>query len=210
MTLVLLALVPARVMAAESEAETGEGPTRTLLVTDLAAEVGVEDGVVRLLTDLLLSGLSAADHLEVRAQADVAAMLGVEAQKALMGCGDGDCIVELAGALGSDLVLVWNVGRIGEGYLMNVKVLDGTNGLAVTRISRRIDGDEGALVGVVEEMVAEVLPARKERTARLCASATPLTDTVSFTSESRKSASEFPISLAVAGGTLFFPSISRW
>lgn len=54
---------------------------------------------------------------------DLAAALGLERQKELMGCGDSSCIAELAGALGADGLVVGDAGKLDDTYTLNVKVL---------------------------------------------------------------------------------------
>jgi hypothetical protein len=61
---------------------------------------------------------------EVMTSRDVEAVLGVERQRQLMGCAEtSGCLVELAGALGVDGIVVGDVGKADEGYVVNVKVL---------------------------------------------------------------------------------------
>jgi hypothetical protein len=55
---------------------------------------------------------------------DVAAVLGLERQKQLLGCGgDGSCVAEIAGALGVTELLNGELARVDDGYRLLVKVI---------------------------------------------------------------------------------------
>lgn len=65
-----------------------------------------------------------ARHLEVLTARDLEAVMGLERQKQLLGCSEsGGCLLELVGALGVDGIVVGDVGRLSEGFVVNVKVL---------------------------------------------------------------------------------------
>lgn len=64
-----------------------------------------------------------ARHLEVVSARDVQAMLGLERQQQLMGCPETSCVAEFAGALGVEGLLLGDIGRLPDGYAVNLKVL---------------------------------------------------------------------------------------
>lgn len=71
----------------------------------------------------------AARGVDMLTARDVQAVLGVERQKQLMGCGEEQsCLVEMIGALGVDGVVVGDVGKLGNGYVVNLKVLSTKTG----------------------------------------------------------------------------------
>lgn len=61
--------------------------------------------------------------LKVVSSRDMGALLGLERQKELLGCSDTSCAAELSGALGVDGVVVGDVGKLGDSYQVNLKVL---------------------------------------------------------------------------------------
>lgn len=76
---------------------------------------------------------------------DVAQVLGVERQKALLGCGDSSgCSVELAGALGVDAIIVGSLARVGAGYTVNLRVLRASSGTVLATATERV-ASESAL-----------------------------------------------------------------
>lgn len=63
-------------------------------------------------------------------------MLGMERQRQLLGCTeDTSCMAEIANALGTDLVAVATVGRVGNTYLVSVKLIDGRTSRTAARAS---------------------------------------------------------------------------
>src|SRR6185295_5852068 len=61
--------------------------------------------------------------VSVTGKNDIAALLGLERQKQLLGCSDeqASCLAELAGALGVDGLLTGSLGKVGNGYVVEVK-----------------------------------------------------------------------------------------
>ena len=85
----------------------------------------------------------ALQQLHVVTASELSALLGLERQKQLVGCGaDSSCMAELANALGVDGVVTGNVGKFGEVYQINVKVLSALDGRPLAVWSRRAASDE--------------------------------------------------------------------
>ena len=61
------------------------------------------------------------------------AVLGLERQKQLLGCAESSCMVELANALGVDGLLLGEIGRFGERYQINLKIVSAIEGLNLGR-----------------------------------------------------------------------------
>lgn len=62
--------------------------------------------------------------LKVQTPQDLSAVLGLERQRQLLGCGQESCIAELAAALGVDAMVLGQVGKIDGRYSLNVKLLE--------------------------------------------------------------------------------------
>lgn len=76
---------------------------------------------------------------------EVAAVLGLERQKALLGCSDDSCSIELAGALGVDAVITGSVSKTSAGYLINLKIIRSVDASSVASYSARPRTDEELL-----------------------------------------------------------------
>lgn len=90
--------------------------------------------------------LSEQPGIHVSTARDIAAALGVERQKQLMGCADNSnsCLAELAGALGADGLVTGQLAKVGKVFQLDIKVLD-TNARPLFLFSRRVSSEEAIL-----------------------------------------------------------------
>lgn len=133
---------------------------------------GLSPEVARLVEDALVNRLVATRAVLVTTQADVAAALGLERQRQLLGCSDEStsCLAELAGALGVDGVLTGSIGRVGDRFQLNVKVTSARDARTLFVYASPALESEGRLLdeaGVAARAIAdhfEALPgARADR-----------------------------------------------
>ena len=86
------------------------------------------------------------EGIEVTAGDDIAAVLGLERQRQLLGCSEGsECMVEIANALGADGIVTGNIAKLGTDMGVNIKVLDGKTGKAIALFSANATSERAAL-----------------------------------------------------------------
>jgi hypothetical protein len=86
------------------------------------------------------------DGLKVTTAQDVQQLLGLERQRALLGCSsEGSCLAELAGALGVALVLSGNVAKSESGFVASVRVLRARDGHVLASPSERVTTEAALL-----------------------------------------------------------------
>lgn len=87
------------------------------------------------------------EGLNVITNKEIAALLGFERQKQLLGCAEGSnsCIAELANALGADGVVLGDVAKVGAKTQMNLKVISASDGKTLAAFSDRVEGEEAVL-----------------------------------------------------------------
>lgn len=107
---------------------------------------GIEESRVRSLSEHLANGFKA---VRVVSSRDIGTLLGIERQRQLLGCGEGSCIAELAGALGVDGVLLGDLTRIGNTVQVSVKIIASKDGRRLASFAERTD-DEAALFAMLE------------------------------------------------------------
>jgi hypothetical protein len=113
---------------------------------DLVAVKGVESAVARLLNEAMLSRLKSSGRFSsVLGSSDLKAMLSMEQQKAVLGCGDENCLAELGGALGVPLLFSADVGVVGGRFMLNLKILKVDEARVADRRTT-IYADEGELL----------------------------------------------------------------
>lgn len=123
-------------------------PPPTLAALELEAQQ-VPPAVAKLVGTQLTQRLTL-KGFRVLTAADMAAVLGVERQKALLGCNEeSSCIAEIGAALNARGVVLGSVGRLGDTRLLNVKVVSSANAQALAACSAKASSDE-ALVSEAE------------------------------------------------------------
>lgn len=77
----------------------------------------------------------------------IAALVGFERQKELMGCGEesASCLAELGNALGVDGLVTGSVGKFGGSYQLNLRVLSASTGQPLAVASSRVGSETGVL-----------------------------------------------------------------
>ena len=102
------------------------------------------------------------DGLRVLTTREIGALLGLERQKALIGCSDADssCLAELGAALGVDGVLLGDLAHIGKRFELTAKVVSAGDGKVLAVQTGRANSEEELSDLVVElgqRLAAELL-----------------------------------------------------
>ena len=102
--------------------------------------VGLEPVVAEALLDRFVTQLSASGAVKVTTAKDIAQALGVERQKQLLGCGTEttECLAELAGSMGADVVFSGNIVKVGNGFTVNVRFVQVKDGKMLVSASERV------------------------------------------------------------------------
>lgn len=95
--------------------------------------------------------------VHVTTRADIAAVLGLERQKALLGCSETSCIAELAGALGVSALIVGSIATAGNGFVVNLKVMEASGSTRALAIFSERVANEDALYALLESSAAELV-----------------------------------------------------
>ena len=134
------------------------GPDGTkAAVLDLAA-LGVEPGLAKNLSELLALELKRFEGLSVISRDEIAAMLRLESDKQILQCtSDTSCLVQIGGALGVDYLVAGSVGKLGETYVITLKLMDVNDATVVNRASQSLQGEERELAVALRFATWELL-----------------------------------------------------
>lgn len=99
--------------------------------------------------------------VEVATAKEIQSLLGLERQKALLGCtsDSSSCFAELANALGADGVLLGDLARIGARYQLNLKIINAATGKTLALFAESTTSEEAvidALTRAAQTMALEV------------------------------------------------------
>jgi hypothetical protein len=83
---------------------------------------------------------------------DVAAALGVERTRRVLGCADASCVAAAGSELDADRIVHGTLGRVGDSLVVNLSAVDPRRGDTPGSASRR-------LRGAGEEALLDALPA---------------------------------------------------
>jgi hypothetical protein len=97
--------------------------------------------------DYFCQQLAAGGAIQVTSQAEMATVMGLERQRQLLACSDtsGQCVAELAGALGVDGLITGSLARVGRGFLVNLKVVSTKDAHTLAVFSNRVRDEEALL-----------------------------------------------------------------
>ncbi len=147
-------------LAAALPLAASAAPARVkVAVMDVKNVQGVPEGTAIILTDIVVSEV-AKSRVDVVSKGDIAAMIGFEKEKQILGCSDDSkCLAEIGGALGVDYMLTGQVGLIGSRYRISLLLVDSKKAKVAARSARFCDRNEDALAQAAQETVAELLAA---------------------------------------------------
>lgn len=137
----------------------------SILVTDLKVTSDVSPDVGSVIGRIVTARLSKYPGAEVLSGADIRQMIELEAEKQAAGCDDASCLSEVAGALGAEIIVTGQVGRLGESYIISLSVIDVGAATAVARETAELDSIEDA-PGVVRPMVDRLMERMEDRVGR--------------------------------------------
>lgn len=105
-----------------------------LLVLDLKA-VDVDKNTVATLQGFVTTNLSFYEELDVISGQDVKSMVELEADRATMGCSeDASCLADIADALGAQLVVFGNCGKLDSDLVINLNLFDSVKAQSLGRV----------------------------------------------------------------------------
>jgi hypothetical protein len=132
----MAALLMAFMLSAAEPAEELKIATPGLVVTGLDASLAAP------LTDQLARPFA---PVRVVTPRDIAALLGLERQKELLGCSDGGCLAELGNALGVQGVLLGDVLHLGSTIQVNTRIIEPVGGRQLAAASTTVEAEEQLL-----------------------------------------------------------------
>lgn len=96
------------------------------------------------------------EAFKVTTAGDLAAVLTAERQRELLGCSENssECAVELANALGSDIMVLATLGKLDTNFSVSVAFIAGRTGTALARITADAPTVDGLLAKLPDEVSA--------------------------------------------------------
>lgn len=159
-------LLPALLLIVSANPEPVKVASPGFRVVDISADKGAFYSE-HFANRMLAAGIS------IVTQREISEMIGLERQKQLLGCSEGnECMVELANALGVNGILLGDVAKLGNRYQISLKVIDAGNGQALSVKSFRAN-DEEALIDGLSSAASEMAIELQRRFGRVPVAVAP-------------------------------------
>lgn len=123
-----------------------------LAVLQLQAGEGVPATTAAAITEAIVAEVRKQSDAEVITQREISSILSLENQKAMLGCSTDACMAELGGALGADRLVAGDMARLGESFLLHIRLIEVKKVRVAAQADRRLRG------GTIDD-VLDVLPA---------------------------------------------------
>ena len=123
-----------------------------IVVLDVVVD-DVEKNIVSPLTEVLSTEIARTGRFDVVTGRDLASLLGYQAEKQRMNCDDVSCFAELGGSMGARLIVASAVGKVGDMYVVNVKLIDTKNVQVEQRVYEKVEGRVEVLLDTFKKIV---------------------------------------------------------
>ncbi len=114
---------------------TGQGPEISAALMEIVARGKLDPKDAEGLTVLLSGELGQREGLRTITPSEISSMLGLEAQRQLLGCTDSSCLAELGGALGVEYLVTGDAARVGGQYVLTLSLVDVVRAHTLRRVS---------------------------------------------------------------------------
>jgi hypothetical protein len=140
------------------EAEPGSEEQKFgVAVMQVQALHGVETSLADLLSEVVLTRTTHTGVFKsVIGGSDLQEVMSLEQQKGALGCDNDSCLATVGGALGVPRMIVGSIGKLGQNFLLNIKLIDVEEAKVLARVNKEANS-ESELKTSVEQLVDELL-----------------------------------------------------
>ncbi len=120
--------------------------------------LATEAAKAELISEIALTEAASMPGFDVIGKSDINSLIGFEKQKQVMGCSDDSaCLAEVGGALGVDFIMVGSLGKIGNMYRIDLKLVETRKARVRGRYGASVEGQEEKLVMAIQKAVQNLL-----------------------------------------------------
>ena len=131
----------------------------SVMFFELKAIAGFNAEQAKLLENIILVELYNYKKFNVISKEDVQKLFDDEELEKINECKDNTCLLELSGALGVDLLVSGDIGKLGEISQLSLKILNNEDSTVLSRVSKSIEGKSKVLISETKTTVDELLKA---------------------------------------------------
>ncbi len=127
-----------------------------IVAMDVAPTGGIKKTLAQAITPVVHSELSRVQGISLITQEDVRAMALLESTKQALGCDQTQCMADIAGALGAELLLTAKLGRVGRSYNLTLSLIQVEGVKVLRRVTGKASGSEEAAQEAVTDAVGQL------------------------------------------------------
>lgn len=158
----MLRVLPVLLLVA---AQVAVAAPRKVAVRTLINGEGVSEKLALTVAESIAAELRKLPDLQISTHQEILAALSIEQQKKLLACDDAACNANFGETLGVEAVVTGNLSRLGESWLVNLKLIDVVVVKTLTQSDRRLRGGSiDDVLDVLPAMAAELFGAKAPST----------------------------------------------
>ena len=145
-----------RLLACSLLVYASPGLAAQIVAMDVTPAGGVKKGVAAAVTPVLHSELSRVQGVSLITQEDIRALALLDATKQGVGCDDRQCMADVAGALGAELLLSAQLSRLGRSYNLTLTLIQVDGAKVLRRVTGSASGSAEAATEAVQAAVRDL------------------------------------------------------
>ena len=120
------------------------------------------DGNVEKISDIVAENYQRSSNARVLYLDDIRNLLKAERLEGLLNCFTDSCIARISSIVGVDMLILGNIGQVGQSYVFSLKMIDALREKTIKRISTSVDSNLGLVLHEIPKMVNELVTTQKE------------------------------------------------
>lgn len=138
---------------------TTKGPTIAILSIQSTKK---NDGNVEKISDIVAENYQRSSNARVLYLDDIRNLLKAERLEGLLNCFTDSCFARISSIVGVDMLILGNIGQVGQSYVFSLKMIDALREKTIKRISTSVDSNLGLVLHEIPKMVNELVTTQKE------------------------------------------------
>lgn len=139
-----------------ADAKGEEKKKQTIVIWRLEAKTGVTDKDIDSISGFVTAEAEKTSGLKAVGEADIKAVLEGEQKKQQCGAEATSCMAEMGAALGAELAMSGDLGRMGDYWILNLRLINVKTVVVVKRVGKQIKGDINSLIENLSSAVKEL------------------------------------------------------
>ncbi len=117
---------------------------------------------VEKISDIVAENYQKSSNARVLFLDDIRSLLKAERLEGLLNCFTDSCITRISSIVGVDMLILGNVGQVGQSYVFSLKMIDALRDKTIKRISTSVDSNLGLVLHEIPKMVNELVTTQNE------------------------------------------------